>query len=724
MKILNLCSGYQDAGLVHILKYLKDDDREDDVAKLLGLNNIRFAARLIQRLALSFVLAYQVLFIQALPDSEAHSLLQQLQTENADDLANEWDSRFDDFIAIQNKESATFQLHTDMMNHSVEVVGINLAERIGGPTGYSLLRGCMKSSLLFSFLNGASNYAAYTTHLLADHTAAPIVIQSLKEHYFSVPYANSGVNLGLDTIREEEHRKAKKFFRPRSDCSVIGKRMQRMEEANAMRESRERCLFVGTVKDDVTPDHNNWKLSNIDTMYILRGASLILRRLAQAENSKVPYNVYTSPHVPLSKGMLDENARECGEYLLYKYCSSEKLFQLAQDDVDKKAKHIKGPKELVRKVVGSSCTTVKRYRIKPPKVINDAEKTDEKRKRKLSQEKKRMDSLYSSQNTCQAIVDPSCAKYRVMKSVHVPKAILAAVGTAISMPNDGAELTCEDRIRDFTTRDIHAVTKYCMEKEIIMLKQKFLPQHISQTVKAVTIENAGVHYKTGQKVTCGADFIREFEDRWITETMVIAPEAETLVISDEKYHFTPDAFKSGTHNQRRKRTNSSIAHLKTDKEILSDELFARASIVGTLRGKQVASTFLAANVHKLSIKREISIIFDSELYLHYCECPSACSCINFANPIECKFTSNGLKEQILLHSVKQRKGEAECAQVDWVIELSENLKEGDAILSIVSSADIDGVILHLYALARLLKRKGDRSFEIAVYYYAEKAWYF
>lgn len=68
----------------------------------------------------------------------------------------------------------------------------------------------------------------------------------------------------------------------------------------------------------------------------------------------------------------------------------------------------------------------------------------------------------------------------------------------------------------------------------------------------MTIENAGVHYKTGRKVTCRADFIREFEDRWITETMVIAPGAKTLVISDEKYHFTPDVFKSATRNQRKK----------------------------------------------------------------------------------------------------------------------------------------------------------------------------
>lgn len=95
--------------------------------------------------------------------------------------------------------------------------------------------------------------------------------------------------------------------------------------------------------------------------------------------------------------------------------------------------------------------------------------------------------------------------------------------------------------------------------------------------------------------------------------------------------------------------------------------------------------------------------------------------MNFATPVECRFTSSGLQEQILLYSVKQSKGEAECAQVDWVVELSQNLKEGDAVLSIVSSADIDAVVLHLYALAKYLKRKQDRSFEIQVYVMLKKS---
>ena len=124
------------------------------------------------------------------------------------------------FVTVQNKENAQFQFPTGMMNHCMEIVKINLAEQTGSLSGYNFLRGCMMS-LLFSFLNVASNYAEYITHLLTDHVAALILI----EGFFSFPHRNSGANFGFDTIREEKHRQAKKFSRPRSDSIVTKKRI-------------------------------------------------------------------------------------------------------------------------------------------------------------------------------------------------------------------------------------------------------------------------------------------------------------------------------------------------------------------------------------------------------------------------------------------------------------------------------------------------------------------
>ena len=123
-----------------------------------------------------------------------------------------------------------------------------------------------------------------------------------------------------------------------------------------------------------------------------------------------------------------------------------------------------------------------RDRIKPPKEINEEEKTVEKKNHKLTQEKSFW-KVYFHPRTRHAIVDPSCAKYRVMKSVTVPKALLAAVGTAVSMPVEGGNFVCEDAMREFSVKDLPTVTKVCMEKELILFKKKFLPQHISKTIK-------------------------------------------------------------------------------------------------------------------------------------------------------------------------------------------------------------------------------------------------
>ena len=117
---------------------------------------------------------------------EAATLLQQLQNGTPDALAREWDDSFQNFIKERSNKNATFRFH--------------LAESIGGPDGYSLLWGCMKNSLVFSYLNGASYYATFfCTQLLADHCSTPPLIQGIKTHYFSVPYEGS-VNFALDTL--------------------------------------------------------------------------------------------------------------------------------------------------------------------------------------------------------------------------------------------------------------------------------------------------------------------------------------------------------------------------------------------------------------------------------------------------------------------------------------------------------------------------------------------
>ena len=291
----------------------------------------------------------QVLYIQQLPDDDAAELIEELQCSRPDSLASKWDEHFQQFLDTMSEANASFQLHCDMMRHACEIVGINLAERIGGPKGYDLLRGSLKSSLAFSFLNGASSYAAYSTSLLADHCSAPPLVQGIKSRFFSVPYEGSQVNFGLDTVREEEHRKCKKYFRPRSTAHVIERRMKRMEEVNAMHDARAQCLFPAKEPAKHEP-HPNWKITARDVKYIIRGASLIVRRDGLLDRCNVPYNLYTPTKVELSAAMLDKQSERCGEYLVYKHCCQEGLFEITKEEVQLRLSTLEGPTELVKKV--------------------------------------------------------------------------------------------------------------------------------------------------------------------------------------------------------------------------------------------------------------------------------------------------------------------------------------------------------------------------------------
>jgi hypothetical protein len=62
-KITNLFSAYKDAGILHLLKYMKDTDNEADWTDLVSLSNIETAAKNIKRLALALHLA---LFLRSL----------------------------------------------------------------------------------------------------------------------------------------------------------------------------------------------------------------------------------------------------------------------------------------------------------------------------------------------------------------------------------------------------------------------------------------------------------------------------------------------------------------------------------------------------------------------------------------------------------------------------------------------------------------------------------
>ena len=98
-----------------------------------------------------------------------------------------------------------------------------------------------------------------------------------------------------------------------------------------------------------------------------------------------------------------------------------------------------------------------------------------------------------------------------------------------------------------------------------------------------------------------------------------------------------------------------------------------------------------------------------------------CSCMPYATPVKCFFTKAGLQKTQILKDIKQRKGEAEMAQIDWLFEYSRYLQADDeAVASIVTSGDIDSVIIHLYTVSRCWPRKEDRTFKNPVYVILQK----
>ena len=84
------------------------------------------------------------------------------------------------------------------------------------------------------------------------------------------------------------------------------------------------------------------------------------------------------------------------------------------------------------------------------------------------------------------------------------------------------------------------------------------------------------------------------------------------------------------------------------------------------------------------------------------ECYESCSCpeITFTVPVRAVFKKEtGFVHQSVLQDIKQRKGEAEMAQVDWLMEIAKDMKEKEAAVRIVTSADVDSLVIHLFRLA-------------------------
>ncbi|CAC5412714.1 unnamed protein product [Mytilus coruscus] len=278
--------------------------------------------------------------------------------------------------------------------------------------------------------------------------------------------------------------------------------------------------------------------------------------------------------------------------------------------------------------------------------------------------------LSSEMNMCQALVKPDCTKPKVMKSKGMQQALVNLL----------QELKCQ--------------------QNLISLNLKSVPKHITDTVELVTIEFAGVKFKT--KVTSGTQYIKYVQNAVIKPILRQFPAAERIILCEEKYSFTPDTFKAATHQQRTLKAKTTIAHLRTSHDMINLDQFRKEDIVTTREGKTIMSTYLAANANQLEIGADFILDIDSELNMKVVpfEHSVECKCQNYTIPMRCSFKKTCPKPIIQdLNDIHQRKGEAEMSQVDWLCMCKAGLSPSKAACSIVTSGDIDAIPIHMFALS-------------------------
>lgn len=164
-----------------------------------------------------------------------------------------------------SKTNATFSLHAEMLRHCDEILALAVAERIGGQDGYNLMLSVVKTSLPFSFLNGASSYGAFCCRLLYERYSSGPFYQHMKQSFFSTPYRGSEGNFTLDTQREMEHRDALKGFRPRSTVTSVLPRMSLVDIFLDIESFREENNTSQT-KENVTS--KTWSVTRHDLNHI------------------------------------------------------------------------------------------------------------------------------------------------------------------------------------------------------------------------------------------------------------------------------------------------------------------------------------------------------------------------------------------------------------------------------------------------------------------------
>ena len=205
---------------------------------------------------------------------------------------------------------------------------------------------------------------------------------------------------------------------------------------------------------------------------------------------------------------------------------------------------------------------------------------------------------------------------------------------------------------------------------------------MQDSIRYATVEFAGIKFKT--KATSGDDYLVHIEKGTIGHILKGFPALKCIIVCEEKYSFTPDDFKAATCLKRQKTTSISITHLQLAIDILTDENLMK--VIYTELGKRLINNYLARNVYKLNLTHNLVLGIDSELITTTAPCsecdePCACPEIIYTVPVRAVFKKEtGFVHQSVLHDIQQRKGKAGMVQVDWLLEISNDMKKKEAVV--------------------------------------------
>ena len=102
-----LFSSYHDAGLVHLLKYMRDVD-QDNWSRLAFIHHIDAATRNVKRLGQAINLAFLITFTKQLPVTDCEIFLNDMNSLKGVDMFAKWSEKLERFLEEGSGRNATF----------------------------------------------------------------------------------------------------------------------------------------------------------------------------------------------------------------------------------------------------------------------------------------------------------------------------------------------------------------------------------------------------------------------------------------------------------------------------------------------------------------------------------------------------------------------------------------------------------------------------------------